>query len=247
MEALVKTSSVAFLLLVAAGTLPAAADPLHPVVGHGGYASQVPAILPPSENVEARVKSVGLAPLSYPLRVGPTYLIHAVDQHGTVVRVVLGAAFGDILLVEPIAVVVRHATPQDTGAMAHPGPAPATQPPHTEGRTMKRAPQAMAMHPAPDKPRRPAATPARPLAVAPARPLAVAPARPLSVTPPAEAAMPAPEAPPAAPPALAVAPTQPMDRSMPPAVMALPEPQKNGDEPSPPAVEFPAPAPLDAP
>jgi hypothetical protein len=110
MEARVKTSSVAFLVLVAAGTLPAIADPLRPVIGHGGYASQVPAILPPGEmveapvppaHVEARVKAVGLAPLSYPLRAGSAYLIHAVDRHGTIVRVVLGAAFGDILLVEP--------------------------------------------------------------------------------------------------------------------------------------------------
>src|SRR5262245_4343405 len=96
MEAMVKTSSVAFLLLVAIGTLPAAADPLHPVIVHGGYAFQVPALLPPGETVEApvppadieaRVKAAGLAPLSRPVRVGPSYLIDALDRNGTILRV----------------------------------------------------------------------------------------------------------------------------------------------------------------
>jgi len=49
--------------------------------------------------VVAAVRSAGLAPATLPVKIGSTYVMHAVDKRGTKVRVVLAANTGEILAV----------------------------------------------------------------------------------------------------------------------------------------------------
>jgi len=62
--------------------------------------------LPPYE-IATIVRSTGLSPLERPFRRGPTYVVHAIDQRGDEMRVVLDARHGDILSVTPISTISR--------------------------------------------------------------------------------------------------------------------------------------------
>jgi hypothetical protein len=53
--------------------------------------------------VVAAVRSAGLAPATLPVKIGSTYVMHAVDKRGTKVRVVLAANTGEILAVHSAA------------------------------------------------------------------------------------------------------------------------------------------------
>jgi len=55
----------------------------------------------PVDKVLTTVRSMGLNPAGEPARQGPNYVLHAYDRHGTEVRVVADAHFGDILSIAP--------------------------------------------------------------------------------------------------------------------------------------------------
>jgi hypothetical protein len=63
--------------------------------------TQLAAVSPP--RAVAAVRSAGLAPATLPVRIGSTYVMHAVDKRGTRVRVVLAANTGEILAVRSTA------------------------------------------------------------------------------------------------------------------------------------------------
>jgi hypothetical protein len=53
--------------------------------------------------IVARVRSTGLDPASLPAKTGATYVMRAVDQKGTMFRVVLAADSGSLLSIRPAA------------------------------------------------------------------------------------------------------------------------------------------------
>lgn len=55
----------------------------------------------PARQVAAIVRSTGLTPVSPPARVGPNYIVHAIDRNGETMRVVIDAEFGDIVRIRP--------------------------------------------------------------------------------------------------------------------------------------------------
>ena len=55
----------------------------------------------PAYEILTTVRSMGLNPVSEPVRRGPYYVLHAYDPRGIEVRVVADAQFGDILSVAP--------------------------------------------------------------------------------------------------------------------------------------------------
>jgi hypothetical protein len=57
-------------------------------------------ILPPSE-ILASVRYVGLDPTGEPVRRGAYYVLHAFDNTGVELRVVVDAQFGDVLFMAP--------------------------------------------------------------------------------------------------------------------------------------------------
>jgi hypothetical protein len=66
-----------------------------------GWYSGGPAGIPPRQ-VPAIVRSTGLTPVTPPARVGPNYVVHAIDRNGETVRVVIDADFGDIVRIRPL-------------------------------------------------------------------------------------------------------------------------------------------------
>src|SRR5271167_3210796 len=94
-EVLMKTSLM-IACLMAAGSIMARAEPLYLFSFTDGAA----ATMPPAAAV-ARVRSTGLDPATLPVRVGQTYVMRAVDQRGTMFRVVIASDSGDILAVRP--------------------------------------------------------------------------------------------------------------------------------------------------
>ncbi|MSO68400.1 MAG: hypothetical protein EXQ82_11560 [Pseudolabrys sp.] len=55
----------------------------------------------PAYEIVATVRSIGLRPVGQPVRRGPYYVLHANDRHGTEMRVIADAHFGDVLSVAP--------------------------------------------------------------------------------------------------------------------------------------------------
>jgi len=70
---------------------------VYPAPVYPGYAPG----LPPHEIV-AVVRSTGLNPLSRPMRRGPVYAVHAVDQTGQGFRVIVDARLGRVLQIVPV-------------------------------------------------------------------------------------------------------------------------------------------------
>jgi hypothetical protein len=79
-----------------------APPPYHPGAVHPGavHPGPVPA-LPPHE-ILASTRSIGLEPLSRPVRFGPAYSLRAADPAGWEVRVIADARTGRILKVTPV-------------------------------------------------------------------------------------------------------------------------------------------------
>lgn len=78
------------------------APPYYPGAAHPGivYPGPVP-LLPPHE-ILASTRSIGLEPLSRPMRFGPAYSLRAADPAGREVRVIADARTGRILKVTPV-------------------------------------------------------------------------------------------------------------------------------------------------
>ncbi len=87
--------SAALAAVLALGASQAVAQP-------GWYygAPTGPGIAP--RQVAAVVRSVGLTPVTPPARVGPNYVVHALDRSGETVRVVIDAEDGDIVRIRPL-------------------------------------------------------------------------------------------------------------------------------------------------
>lgn len=89
--------------LVALGLVAAGgAQAQYAVVGPGVYAPG----LPPYEIMRI-VNAAGLAPLTNPMRRGPSYVLLARDRAGVQVRVVVNAFGGEIVRVRPVVVAMR--------------------------------------------------------------------------------------------------------------------------------------------
>jgi hypothetical protein len=86
----------------------APAPPYYPGGAHPVYPGRLPA-MPPHE-ILASVRSIGLEPLSGPVRFGPLYSLRAVDPAGREVRVIADARTGRILKVHPV-LFPRYAAP----------------------------------------------------------------------------------------------------------------------------------------
>jgi hypothetical protein len=83
--------------------------------------------LPPYEIMRV-VRSAGLAPLSRPVRRGPTYVVVAANRSGGQMRVVVDAVTGDIMTVNPMVAMRPY------GAQPYyPGGAPLNEPPGAYG------------------------------------------------------------------------------------------------------------------
>ena len=116
-EVLMKTSLM-IACLMAAGSIMARAEPLSLFSFTDGAA----ATMPPAAAV-ARVRSTGLDPATLPVRVGQTYVMRAVDQRGTMFRVV-NVQPGDILAVRPSEGSPRSKHDRRTAAGAGPNACP---------------------------------------------------------------------------------------------------------------------------
>ena len=86
----------------------APAPPYYPGGAHPVYPGRLPA-MPPHE-ILASVRSIGLEPLSGPMRFGPVYSLRAVDPVGREVRVIADARTGRVLKVHPV-LFPRYAAP----------------------------------------------------------------------------------------------------------------------------------------
>jgi hypothetical protein len=90
-------SILAFTLVAARAGLAQSVTPPFPGTIYPGDGM----ILPPSE-VAAIVRSTGLEPLGRPVRQGQAYAVHAVDDAGEKVRVIVDARLGRIVKVVPL-------------------------------------------------------------------------------------------------------------------------------------------------
>jgi hypothetical protein len=117
-------ASVLALSLAASASVsaqPAPAPPFYPGGAHPVYPGPVPG-LPPYE-VLASVRSIGLEPLSHPMRFGLVYSLRAVDPVGREVRVIADARTGRILKVHPV-LFPRYAAPVPPPSYGPYGPHP---------------------------------------------------------------------------------------------------------------------------
>lgn len=85
--------SAALAGVLALGASQATAQPLW----YDGGRSAIPA-----REVAAIVRSNGLTPLTPAARVGPNYVLHAIDRNGETMRVVIDADFGDVVRIRPL-------------------------------------------------------------------------------------------------------------------------------------------------
>lgn len=85
--------SAALAVVLALGASQAMAQPGWYEDGRGGI---------PARQVSAIVRSTGLTPVTPPARVGPNYVVHAIDRNGETVRVVIDADFGDVVRIHPL-------------------------------------------------------------------------------------------------------------------------------------------------
>ena len=85
--------SAALAVGLALGASQAMAQPLW----YDGGRSAIPA-----REIAAIVRSNGLTPVTPPARVGPNYVVHAIDRNGETMRVVIDADFGDIVRIRPL-------------------------------------------------------------------------------------------------------------------------------------------------
>lgn len=88
--------SAALAVVLALGASQAMAQPLWYDDGPMGRGA-----VPPRE-VAAIVRSTGLTPVTPPARVGPNYVVHAVDRYGETMRVVIDADFGEVVRIRPL-------------------------------------------------------------------------------------------------------------------------------------------------
>jgi hypothetical protein len=88
---------IAWLATAGLDVAEAKAEPSHTLPGMPGAA---PAARP--ETIPAKVRLAGLIPATLPKRVGSTYVMRAVDQHGKMFRVVAAADSGNIVAVRPV-------------------------------------------------------------------------------------------------------------------------------------------------
>jgi hypothetical protein len=148
--------AAALIALGLAGASPAQAQPYYYGAGEIGPRSYDQG-LPPYEVMRV-VRSTGLVPLTRPMRRGSTYVVVASNRSGGQVRVVIDAATGDIVTVNPMA-----AMPPPYGSQPfYPNGAPSEEPGGTYG-----------MVPRPDGPPPPVPprdVPRAPVAAAPASP-----------------------------------------------------------------------------
>jgi hypothetical protein len=113
-------TSLMIVCLIAAGSTMARTEPLDIFSFMDGPAA---ATLPPPAAV-ARVRAAGLDPATLPVRVGQTYVMRAVDQRGTMFRVVIASDSGDILAVRPTEGSPRSKHDRGTAAGAGPNARP---------------------------------------------------------------------------------------------------------------------------
>ena len=130
-------TSVACVLLVIVGSVPAgaqstdrqAADDPSTVralsFSAGSSLNESDETPIPPDAIVRRLHMGGLEPVTDPVRLGSSYLVHAVDRKGTSVLVVLDAVFGDILVVKPMTTPARHPVTSDHPLASQPQPATA--------------------------------------------------------------------------------------------------------------------------
>src|SRR4051794_19803231 len=88
-------AAISVLQLMQAG--PLAAEPRDNV----RMAQAIVAPLPPYE-MHAIVRSMGLRPISQPMREGPNYVLRAIDRRGEERRLVIDARYGDVIDSVPV-------------------------------------------------------------------------------------------------------------------------------------------------